>query len=817
MEPLMDCNLPELLAVDLKTPDRNSRPTSSVSRPPKSLAAGENRAMAQSQVHLDSSTTPDERELLSKMRSLELLDKKYSELLALGEELMKEVSDSELSGSDSSGYIVPPCIRTRNISVTTAATSVASARNRSGSIFNSASTSPQRKEPPRSWLDSEDGSSEALFQSRAPTVLTPQGPIISPPRRSSKRYARTQNSFWSPAPTSESYIADPFAGFGGEEDDSYDTVSALPSYSDAHETSASRMQNFGTDRIAVSSPRDRFVTQKRRVEGSPRSPPSPTSFVPSAYDAEDTPTKSYLSQSRNPRSRMASTQYRQPDDILEDVESQQGFSDTSASRENSFVTPRRDDVRPESISIETWFQAVIDDFAHPFDAELEAPASRIPIPAEVLETLRVSVSCFPETMLLCSSLSIETIRSHVRKVKYEGKGCQELKSAAQISSILDEKPKASAWRKFTSMTRRTPATDGATTRVIGSSSAASQHVTSFGLEREKSTWPNSSLDWVSIKSVFPNGTDYLCDALYAHLLTYNYIDSLCPRAAAPAASVLTPRPRTANDSTDAASPRSSSSGQGNSKIPRKAASFLGLHNNSGVDGPVLAVPVLLNGRRRGASVSSTMSRTNTTDVGRNVLRGKRSYGSHGLQRPVWDESDPTIPRMPLAGKRRPLMGSIISTTPVHTPRTMSRQRGTTVASGNIHARTAATLAAAAAASKLSSAEQSLLDLRAGLLTCITRLIVTLQTTSSYGDDRNEEVSAIVSLADDGADEHYGAFYHDGSNGNSKRYGSSNKNSNNSSSQNDRGEKKRKDTAVDPFLMRSLCELVRVGESKGCQD
>ena len=41
----------------------------------------------------------------------------------------------------------------------------------------------------------------------------------------------------------------------------------------------------------------------------------------------------------------------------------------------------------------------------------------IPLPREVVDTLRVSVSCFPETMLSLSSFSIQTIRTYSRKVR----------------------------------------------------------------------------------------------------------------------------------------------------------------------------------------------------------------------------------------------------------------------------------------------------------------------------------------------------------------------------------------------------------------
>ena len=35
-------------------------------------------------------------------------------------------------------------------------------------------------------------------------------------------------------------------------------------------------------------------------------------------------------------------------------------------------------------------------------------------------------------------------------------------------------------------------------------------------------------NWEPIRNIFPAATDYLCDALYAHLVVYNYVSILCP-------------------------------------------------------------------------------------------------------------------------------------------------------------------------------------------------------------------------------------------------------------------------------------------------
>jgi hypothetical protein len=61
-------------------------------------------------------------------------------------------------------------------------------------------------------------------------------------------------------------------------------------------------------------------------------------------------------------------------------------------------------------------------------------------------------------------------------------------------------------------------------------------------------------NWEPIRNIFPAATDYLCDALYAHLVVYNYVSILCPL----------PLGALAGDS-----------GEGQ-PIPKKAAHLLGL-------------------------------------------------------------------------------------------------------------------------------------------------------------------------------------------------------------------------------------------------
>lgn len=772
------------------------------------------------------------------MRSLELLDKKYSELLALGEELMREVSDSDASASDHSSYGGPPAIRTRNISVTTAATSITSREKGTGSPFTSVSTSPRTQEPLKSWLDSDlEDLPSAPCQSCTPTSLEPEPPAVLPRRRSSARHARGHNSLRSRESRSpELGTSGPFAYFTNSMDGPDDTITALPPPSGPYDTSASRMLNYEAERLVAPGSWERTVVPRKRGIGSPRSPPSPSCFIPATGLADVTPTKSQSWLAHTSRSRSTSVANHRPtEDIPEDAESYYGYSDVSSSLEHPSSPSVPGKARPQSVSIETWFQTVIDDFAHPLEPEVDAPASKMRLPAEVLETLRVSVSCFPETMLLCSSLSIETIRSHARKLKYEGNNHPDFSSGmTELSFSPEEKPKSSAWKKFTSLGRKTQTADASQQKHNGVSAGSSQHMTNFGLEKEVSTWPRSSPDWASIRSVFPNGTDYLCDALYAHLLAFNCIDTLCPRGlSSPTAPPMTPRPQTATTNRGPSSPRPSSSGtQSSSRIPRKAASLLGLQNDSNEDEPVPPVPALPLSRVRGDTVLTTVSRANTVStMGRNTVRGKRSYA---LSTTRWNAEEaistgsPSAPRTPVIKQQRSFIGNVsASEIPADSQnQCRSGQQGT----ASFSATTTKTGSSARfnnsdkPAPKLTTADQTLVDLRAGLMKCISRLVVTLQTTSSSGyshhaDGNNEEQSlhAIASLDDDGCtglgDPQAGLMC---TTPRSRRRQSREQirdDQNRRGNMNGGSANGAREIVVEPFLMRALCELVRVAEQK----
>ncbi|KAK2039241.1 hypothetical protein LZ31DRAFT_634863 [Colletotrichum somersetense] len=226
----------------------------------------------------------------------------------------------------------------------------------------------------------------------------------------------------------------------------------------------------------------------------------------------------------------------------------------------------------------TWLEDPIDIPPPPSDDQ----SRRIPLPPNVMESIRVSVTCFPETMLLCSSLSIETIRSYSRKVRQP-----------PLESLRPDTPPTSPkrWRWLSSRKVSNYSSGGGSGNVGGGSdnmsggngSGSNNNNNNCCCSRGSSTvdlptaMPPSTTtlappQWSRIRSIFPHGSDYLCDALYAHIIVYNYLAPM----------LLNPRLSTA---TIARPPSPGSPASAEEPIPRKAATLLGLR-----DGRHPAVP-----------------------------------------------------------------------------------------------------------------------------------------------------------------------------------------------------------------------------------
>ncbi|KAG5922821.1 hypothetical protein E4U42_005240 [Claviceps africana] len=190
----------------------------------------------------------------------------------------------------------------------------------------------------------------------------------------------------------------------------------------------------------------------------------------------------------------------------------------------------------------------------------EDNARALPLPPDAVENLRVSVACFPETMLLTSSLTVETIRSYAKKVRQPSTDCS---GAMNGDVLLPDSPRKSLWRKVVPHRRGSQPFENRTSP--GPLSSRHGHGSAPG----SSAFLDTPKPWASLKNVFGFCSDYICDALYAHIVAYNYVSAVVARS---------PTSHSAHGRSSMASIRDS---QSQDEIPKKAASLLGLSAGCG--------------------------------------------------------------------------------------------------------------------------------------------------------------------------------------------------------------------------------------------
>lgn len=237
--------------------------------------------------------------------------------------------------------------------------------------------------------------------------------------------------------------------------------------------------------------------------------------------------------------------------------------------------------RPSTVYIQTTpppsplpsVQAWLDRSNPPYVSQIPVDdlVKAVPLPPDVMETLRVSIACFPETMLLSSSLTIETIRSYSKKVRHPSTDIWR----ESLGDLTPQPPRKSLWKKVVWHSRESISTRLHLTpppnEVVPVDVTPIQDVLAP---------PNA---WAPLRHVFGSCSDYICDALYAHMVAYNYI-SRVPRS----------QPLPLNRASTASSKKSQ-----NEDIPKKAASLLGL------DSPQLPGPP--NGGRIAKKFSSPLT------------------------------------------------------------------------------------------------------------------------------------------------------------------------------------------------------------------
>ncbi|KAK4196180.1 hypothetical protein QBC40DRAFT_287773 [Triangularia verruculosa] len=201
----------------------------------------------------------------------------------------------------------------------------------------------------------------------------------------------------------------------------------------------------------------------------------------------------------------------------------------------------------------------------------------IPLPPDVLEVLRVSISCFPETMLTTSSLTIDNIRTYSKKLRHgRASECDLMGDDRSLySSAGSLKPQPSRkWKlHWFGQSHKINKTQQHQRQHSPAISGNSTDVDTLGAARSPRQTAEAS--WRPIRAIFPFGSDYLCDALYAHVLAYNYIGTLCPPTQMP------PLHPQVSGSVGHRPCGSSLDDPGNkNRVPKKAASVLGMQDSN---------------------------------------------------------------------------------------------------------------------------------------------------------------------------------------------------------------------------------------------
>ncbi|KAI1392366.1 uncharacterized protein F4822DRAFT_127028 [Hypoxylon trugodes] len=651
-EPLMNFNLPELLAGDLEESEQvfKSRQLTAGAPAPMLADDGSKRRYSLQDSSLSAAPTAYALDVMSRARSLQNVHEKRAQFLNICCEPQPNNSDSDTASSESSGGLVPPSIDTRDASVTTTATSVTSERMEPSKLKL---VIQDKKQVGQSWMDLDDATSpdrrhNSMVNFPSPAQLLSLQHDLDESRSMSLNSAVPRPKVVGASAPSPTILRSP----GAEERRKPAKKPLVCPTTFPKRHSSLLYQNYPVlPEINVSPLIHTPSTQHFPIQtnGMPSSPgiKTPTSAPP-----------------RTPRTFRAEAN---PNDNRVDDDIRMSFPSPAPSRHEHKRFSRTEgsrfpEIAPLGIDVESWLESSVDNFPYHAQTKADGGHTPLPLPPDVIDTLRVSITCFPETMLQCSSLSIETIRSHSRKLRYKATSPASLYSESPVSADSSEPSKQSKW-KWLPLKKQT----SYPTQMPPSPQRSGFFESMDG--KYSPTWPRRP-DWTAIQNLFPSGTDYLCDALYAHLVAYNYITSLCPRSAL----VNTPASRPSSKSSAASNMslglsidlRTSvdirSSTSDGTAIPLKAASLLGLQ-----DDPNSPIP------------EPPSSRCNT-------LRSKRSFFAIPRSASFYEVNRPTTSTGGF-GRRPP----------------PSDQN-----------------------------EQILKDLRLGLARCVSRLVATLRMTNGGG-------------------------------------------------------------------------------------
>ncbi|KAI0385202.1 hypothetical protein F5Y04DRAFT_207766 [Hypomontagnella monticulosa] len=567
-EPLMSFNLPELLAVDLEESEEvfKSRQLTAGAPSPQLVDDGSKRRYSLQDSSMSAIPSSHHLDMMSRAKSLQNVHEKQAQLITIHHELHRTNSDSGSASSESSGGLMPPSIGTRDASIATTATSVTSERIEPGQLKL---VIQDKKQAGHSWmdLDAEDATSPDRRHNSMVNIPSPAQFLALRHIQDESRSMSLNSAVPRPKLTGSPAMSPTSVRSFGAEKNHVKKPLASPTTIPKRRSSL-KYQNYPSLPQINVSPSLQSPTMNPLSTQSDGAPLSP------AIDMT-LPGPLRLSNSET----YANYAGCEGDDIGAGLPSPESRSrKAEAERLSQADGSQYPEIAPLGIDVESWLESSVDNFPYYAQTKGDGGHAPLPLPPDVIDTLRVSISCFPETMLQCSSLSIETIRSHSRKLRYKASSPASLYSESPASVDSSEQSKKSGWKWLP--LKRQPSSP---------QTPPSPQRSGFGESldsRYSPSWPRKP-DWTAIQNLFPAGSDYLCDALYAHLVAYNYITSLCPRSALVNPTTSRPSSKSSTapsiislglsiDLRTSMDMRPSSDG---TSIPTKAASLLGLQDN----------------------------------------------------------------------------------------------------------------------------------------------------------------------------------------------------------------------------------------------
>ncbi|KAI1263817.1 hypothetical protein F5Y18DRAFT_392816 [Xylariaceae sp. FL1019] len=509
-EPLMefDFNVAEILAVDLETSNEifvSRQLTAGAPAPGLASDGMQRRYSLQHDCHLKPILSSElANPALSKSKSQSDLPSDNRGMFAPpGHELERKAS---LSSSDCSAYLEPPSLSTRAGSLVTIDTSIESP------TFLNTLLQPN-KEPTQSWMD-------LSFDDISPTVLRRRSSLSDIPFGfEASMMASRNNSVELHTPGDQERSVFKFPPTLPQRRSSLQHQEAYAVWSAARDA-AEAEQNPGP----LSPPRDR-KNQKADPQDTPIQV-DPSSSMPSIFDATYQVREGgddYAHYVAYLKASGEDTTDRHPlatQDIgCQDMDGQRAMAEDVEHRTAEHNHINRGILGSEQekmelagifsgdVDIQAWLQSSAQ---HEFLQRRKGRIQPAILSPSAIETLRVTVSCFPDTMLACDSLTVDNIRNVLHGVRPLGQD--------GVLSASVTKQKTSKWKFPMSIFSKSQSQIGEE-HAKHMQAELGYYATAVGNE------------WDALKGIFPQGTDQLCSSLYAHLLAFNYITAICPRAA----------------------------------------------------------------------------------------------------------------------------------------------------------------------------------------------------------------------------------------------------------------------------------------------